>query len=452
MKLICFVRSLVISRLNYSANAMHLRPPKLSGVTTLDREQFSKIVSVPTILIQAEHIKDTSAIVKYLKKFLLKVDKLHPVSNGKVFLNPDLISRWEDLPVEILQQYKVGSFAFKFEDLELTYQNWRADDLVKAIIPDGIEPATSYSKIGHILHMNLKDNLLPYKTAIAQIYMDKIAGCKTVINKAQSIDNTFRNFHIDLLLGEPDYQVQVKENGVVFEFDFSTVYWNPRLSSEHERLVKMLNANDYFYDVFAGVGPFAVPSGKKRVNVLANDLNPHSFKWLEHNVKKNKVSNQVATFNKDGRDFILQDVKNNLLERIEQRNNEVEEYSIHIAMNLPGLAVTFLDAFVGLLKENKNGILNSSTIPTPICHCYCFVKGVDDPKVMAKNLVEEHIGFKLLQDETLKEITYVRNVAPNKDMMRVDILLTSDILFDTLSIKRSPEESFDSIPSKKLCN
>ena len=451
MKLPAPLTNLLSKVLSHPALIMKLSPPKYPGLTVLDPQKFNKIVPIPTIAFEEQHNKDLTSIVSHLKKFLLKIDKFHAVSNGKIHMNPEVIQEWKDLPTETLEEFNLTSSSFKLEDIEFTYQNWKADELIKAIIPEGIEPATSFSKIGHILHMNLKDNLLPYKTAIAQIFMDKTPGCRTVINKAQSIDNTFRNFQIDLLVGDPDYQVQTKENGVVFEFDFSTVYWNPRLSTEHERLVAKLNPNDVFYDVFAGVGPFAVPAGKKRVNVLANDLNPHSFKWLEHNVKRNKVQSQVKTFNKDGRDFILQDVKNHLLERIEKREEDMIEYSIHIAMNLPGLAVTFLNAFVGLLKNNERRIESSSKIPIPVCHCYCFVKGIEDPKIMAQNLVEENLGFKLVPGETLKEITFVRNVAPNKDMMRVDLLLTSNILFDTMT-KQSPDDSDDVVPTKKRCN
>jgi tRNA (guanine37-N1)-methyltransferase len=451
MKISSFVvRSL--SARSFSTRAMSLIPPKLPGLVLLDREKFTKTFSVPTITFNEAHNKSLKEIIKNLKKFLIKVERFQPVSNGKIRMNPDLVRSWEDLPHEELEKHGIGSGAFSLEDVEFGYQNWRADELVKAITPEGLEPATSYSKIGHIIHINLKDNLLPYKTVIGEIYKDKIPGCRAVINKAQSIDNTFRNFQIDLLAGDADYQVQLKENGINFEFDFSTVYWNSRLSTEHERLVKLLNPNDVLYDVFAGVGPFAVPSGKKRVKVLANDLNPHSYKWLEHNVAKNKVSGYVRTFNKDGRDFILENVREHLLERIEKRGEEMKEYSIHIAMNLPGLAVTFLDAFVGLLKDNERSITDSESIPVPICHCYCFVKGVDDPKEMAQLLAEENIGFKLVKGDTLKDIYFVRNVAPNKDMMRVDILLTSSVLFGTISAKRSPGEALNSIPNKKRCN
>lgn len=447
-----FARSF-LTKSYYSTKEMSLAPPRIPGLTILDREKFTKVAKVPAVTFQERHSKNMNEIMKILKKFLIKLDKFQPVSNGKIFMNPGLVHVWEDLPTAMLHELDLDSSAFSLENIKLTYQNWKADELVKAITPDGLEPATSYSKIGHILHMNLKDNLLPYKTTIAQIYMDKSVGCRTVINKAQSIDNTFRNFQIDLLVGDADYHVKVKENGVVFEFDFSTVYWNSRLSTEHERLVKLLNSNDFLYDVFAGVGPFAVPAAKQRVNVLANDLNPHSYKWLEHNISKNKVSKYVKTFNKDGRDFILENVRENLIERIEKRDEDMKEYSIHISMNLPGLAVTFLNAFVGLLKNNEKGIENSESIPVPICHCYCFVKGVGDRKVMAQNLVEDHIGFKLVKSETLKDIYFVRNVAPNKDMMRVDLLLSSCVLFDNFTTsKRSPDKAYDSIPIKKQCN
>ncbi|XP_070504295.1 tRNA (guanine(37)-N(1))-methyltransferase [Chironomus tepperi] len=430
---------------------MSLLPPKISVSSVLKREDFTKTISVPILKIDSQKV-NLNNIVKLLQSSLLKVQKFQAVKDGKIFLNPDKVKNFEQLPVDDLKTSGINSSSFEFEDITLSYDNWKADELIRAIIPENLESVTSFSRIGHIIHLNLKDELLPYKSAISQIFLDKTPNCRTVINKAQSIENTYRNFQIELLRGDNDYKVQVKENGLTFEFDFSTVYWNPRLSTEHERLVNLLHPNDYLYDVFAGVGPFSVPAGKRRINVLANDLNPHSFRWLEHNVKKNKCENYVKTFNKDGREFILNDIKENLLSRIEKRDVDPVEYSIHIAMNLPALSVTFLNAFVGLLKGNDRGIKSSHLIPTPIIHCYLFVKGVDDSKCMAQELVEQHIGFKLIPSETLKEISFVRNVAPNKDMMRVDIFLTSDILFDNISQKRLNDScNDDEVPSKKSC-
>jgi len=55
----------------------------------------------------------------------------------------------------------------------------------------------------------------------------------------------------------------------------------------------LLARGDVLYDVFAGVGPFAVPAAKKHCQVHANDLNPDSVHWLRHNLDLNKVTDRV---------------------------------------------------------------------------------------------------------------------------------------------------------------
>lgn len=431
----------------------NLLPNKvLKHTDFLDKQLFVKKVFIPQIQLDQDftNINDLKTI---LKPFFLKLENFRPMQNKKVLLNPSLVKSFEDLPVNKLKEILISPTNFTFDEVTLTYENWRCDDIVKAVLPEDLEPVTSFSRIGHIVHLNLKDHLIPYKKILGEIIRDKVVGCKTVINKAQTIDNTYRNFQIELLCGEPNFQVQVKENGSFFEFDFSQVYWNPRLSTEHERLVKMLNRDDVLYDVFAGVGPFSIPAGRKKVNVLANDLNPESHKWLAHNIKKNKVSEYVTSFMMDGREFIKSEIKKNLIERI--LNSEATEgnsYRIHVAMNLPAMAVEFLDTFVGLLKDNDHNITSLKSLPDPLVHVYCFVKGLDcDNKELAKLLAEENLkGHKI--DKCIKEIAFVRNVAPNKDMMRVSFYLTNRILFDDSVCKRSSDESvLNSVPVKKLC-
>ena len=94
---------------------------------------------------------------------------------------------------------------------------------------------------------------------------------------------------MEVIAGEEDYQVTQIHLDCEFRFDFSKVYWNTRLGTEHRRLVDMFREGEAVADVFAGVGPFAVPAGKKRVFVLANDLNPDSYRSLERNITNNKV-------------------------------------------------------------------------------------------------------------------------------------------------------------------
>lgn len=45
---------------------------------------------------------------------------------------------------------------------------------------------SGFSQIGHIVHVNLREELLPYKKVIGQILLDKVKGCKYVLIKCSS--------------------------------------------------------------------------------------------------------------------------------------------------------------------------------------------------------------------------------------------------------------------------
>lgn len=210
--------------------------------------------------------------------------------------------------------------------------------------------------------------------------------------------------------------LQVKENGVTYEFDFSRVYWNPRLSTEHQRVVDLIKRGDTVLDVFAGVGPFAIPAARSGANVLANDLNPESYRWLQHNCKLNKVESKVRTFNLDGRAFIQGPVKQELPALLKGKAK------VHIVMNLPALALEFLDAFRGLLHEEPACDENLPTV-----YCYGFSKD-ENPDTDVVKRASSSLGFSL---ENRCSVHFVRNVAPNKDMMCVRFTLPKEVLFSS---------------------
>lgn len=140
-------------------------------------------------------------------------------------------------------------------------------------------------------HLNLRWKYLPYKTIIANVLLDKIPVVRTVINKIDDVgsDSEYRTFGYEFLAGDPDMKVEAKEQNCIFRFDYSKVYWNPRLNTEHQRLVDQFQPGEAVCDVMAGVGPFAIPAGKKHVFVWANDLNPESYSSLQANITTNKV-------------------------------------------------------------------------------------------------------------------------------------------------------------------
>lgn len=293
-----------------------------------------------------------------------------------------------------------------------------------------------------------------------QVIIDKNPGITCVVNKTNTIDSTYRNFQMEVLAGEsnmvakvsspniwiqPKHELlkirltvsfffffsQVRENGVFYEFDFSRVYWNPRLSTEHERIVALLQRGDTVVDVFAGVGPFAIPAARRGSEVLANDLNPDSFRWLQHNAKLNKVDRKITSFNMDGRDFIRGPVRERLPALMKGSQK------IHVVMNLPALALEFLDAFRGLLGPEPDQSLSRQDDNLPQVHCYGFSKE-DDAQ---RDVVERAEASLKTSLQGQCSVHLVRNVAPNKEMMCVSFTLPRGVLYGTHTQDRGKRPS-----------
>ena len=161
------------------------------------------------------------------------------------------------------------------------------------------------------------------------------------------------------------------------------------------------------------LGPFAVPlSSVYGVKVHANDLNPVSYKYLLENQVLNKCGDYLKAYNLDGRAFV----------------RKLEEESIvyhHAIMNLPAIAVEFLDVFRGW----KPPISNSSHLP--IIHVHCFIKfqTVEDMENTALKRCENALGCPLNRQRDLIKIHIVRDVAPNKNMLCVSFKLPEEVKY-----------------------
>lgn len=164
----------------------------------------------------------------------------------------------------------------------------------KRDIHDGIPQG--FNIAGHVAHLNLRETYRPYKKLIAEVLIDKNPHIKTVINKTGDVgtESEFRTFGYEVLAGPHDLNVELRENDCVFRFDYSKVYWNSKLHGEHTRLIEMFQPGEVVCDVMAGIGPFAIPAGKRGVFVWANDYNPESYRYLDECIKSNKVRVLIA--------------------------------------------------------------------------------------------------------------------------------------------------------------
>ncbi|CAM9820116.1 unnamed protein product, partial [Heterosigma akashiwo] len=308
---------------------------------SLDRDSFKQTIPLLAIKIPA---KKCSFFMKEMRKEgLFNKPKLKSVvcdltkhsNDERLVLLAEHVTdaeTLEGLKEEHIRLIREHSAPVITHEIELGYEYLTAEQVLKKALPPDIgEITTSFETAGHIAHLNLRDHLLPYKKLIGQVILDKNPHVRTVVNKLHTIETQFRTFPMEVLAGAPDFEVELKEGGARFRFNFAEVYWNSRLQGEHARAVA---------DVFAGVGPFAVPLALRGATVLANDLNPRSFHYLRENVEANRVANRVECSNLDGRAFLA---------RVVARAAAGEGPRVrHLVMNLPRTAVEFLDALAGL--------------------------------------------------------------------------------------------------------
>lgn len=279
----------------------------------LDESKFDLQLKLWALRIPSQLCKVASRI---LNGYLLDKPRVKPITedptcetNRYIILseriqNPDLSDIPEDKRDELKVLCKIEVVPYS---LTLGYSYWSADHVLKQILPDGVEVPSSFETIGHIAHLNITGELLPYKDVIAKVIYDKnYPRIKTVVNKVGTITNEFRVPKFEILVGKDDMVTEVKQYRATFKLDYSLVYWNSRLEHEHMRLVSQFRPGQIICDMFSGVGPFAIPAAQKGCLVYANDLNPDSIRYLKINAKINKVDDNIWAYNMDARKFISQ--------------------------------------------------------------------------------------------------------------------------------------------------
>ncbi|KAK2423918.1 Met-10 like family protein [Trifolium repens] len=328
----------------------------------------------------------------------------------------------EELPEAIkavLKEYAEKSTTLTFElvrcKLTLFYDYWQTNEILEAMLPEGMIVPSAFETVGHIAHLNLREEHLPYKKLIAKVVLDKNKPkIRTVANKIDSIDNEYRTMQLEVLAGNHSLVTTLAENGLRFHVDLAKVYWNSRLGTERQRLLSGFTRNDVVCDVFSGVGPLAIPAAKIVKCVFANDLNPYAVEYLERNSVLNKLERKIKVFNMDGRRFIKAMFASDKAHSITQ-----------VVMNLPNDAAEFLDAFRGVYKDRpKDGEFNF-----PMIHVYGFSKA-EDPEFD----FHERIRIALLEVAVNVDMRRVRLVAPGKWMLCASFILPKSVAFANTTV------------------
>lgn len=147
-----------------------LPPAAVAGMKSWKTELFRKQVRVPFLRVRAS---DMSRFLKDYKPWMLKVPNFKDnvsddggpgAPSKRVLLDPDRIVSFQDFPEpcrrRLLTEMSVSPEAdFGSVNVELDHRNYRPQDMLRAVLGDDPavqENVSGFSRIGHIIHLNLR--------------------------------------------------------------------------------------------------------------------------------------------------------------------------------------------------------------------------------------------------------------------------------------------------------
>lgn len=278
-----------------------------------------------------------------LRQKLIKEKQLctdYKVRSDDNFVYLPLITDYDVSLIEnIVKDYDVGVEDYDFVKAQYRPTNFM-DFLDDKISQKELEEIRkSFDIVGDIVILEIPPELEDKKTIIGKAVLD-FTKRKSVFYKKSKVRGVTRTRELEYLAGENNLETVHKEFGIRFKLNPSTVYFSPRLATERSRIVNEVKNHETIIDFFAGIGSFPISIAHvKDVKIYSVDINPEAYKYVNENIKLNRLIGEVIPIEGDIRKVI----------------NDLP-LADRIIMNLPGTAKDFLDVAVNHLKSG--GILN----------------------------------------------------------------------------------------------
>lgn len=177
------------------------------GMKTLNRSAFQKTVQIPGLKVP---VNSVGQVGKSLKKSLFQARGVKSVANlaesdpdhnaFRLFMfDPDKYPDFESLSTEeteLLKSCHVDLTSWKLYDMQLTYENWTYSQILKMVLPKESDSVGGFSQIGHIVHLNLRDDLLDYKEIIGRFTPDFLQFSKNASLFAKYLLRLYKILHM----------------------------------------------------------------------------------------------------------------------------------------------------------------------------------------------------------------------------------------------------------------
>ena len=256
----------------------------------------------------------------------------------------------------------------------------------------------SYDIVGDIAIIRVSESLKQRCRKIAEDIMETHKNVKSVWRQHSPVSGDFRLRTLKWVKGEKRTETIHKEFGCAFKVDIAHCYFSPRLSYERQRIAQQVQLGEIVVNMFAGAGCYSIIIAKhsKADKIYSIDLNPTAIKYLQENIKLNKVEERVFAIQGDAKEVVKE---------------KMQGIAERVLMPLPELAYEYLDYALAALKPNGGWI-----------HYYDFTHADKEESPIKK--IEAKVSEKLQNLGVDFEIPFsrvVRTTGPNWYQIVVDI-------------------------------
>jgi tRNA (guanine37-N1)-methyltransferase len=236
---------------------------------------------------------------------------------------------------------------------------------------------------------------------LAEKLLEKLPYIKSVWLASSPVEGPYRLREYIHLAGEKRSWTIHREYGCSFLVDIRRVYVSPRLSYEHYRVAKLVEAGETVVNMYAGAGQFSIMIAchSDARKVYSIDINPEAYMFMVRNVELNRVADRVTCLLGDAAWIV---------------DKHLYGVATRVLMPLPELALEHLPYAINAL-EGGRGWLH--------VYLHVFAERGTDPRDVARRLLEDRLVELGVAWWKVSLVRVVRTVGPRRSQVVVDLYI-----------------------------
>ena len=166
---------------------------------------------------------------------------------------------------------------------------------------------SSWAVVGSVLLVDFgdvsADETLPddRREAVGDALLALHATADTVLARG-GVSGERRQPDVEVVAGTGETETVHVEHGTRYALDLATVMFSPGNKAERARMGEVVGPDERVFDMFAGIGYFALPMARAGADVTAAEIEPTAYRYLVENARLNGVTDRLRPVLGDCRD------------------------------------------------------------------------------------------------------------------------------------------------------